>query len=137
MDRNEAPLIVRRRKFITLLGARGHRQAARGGCAAGAQCRWWGSSARTAAAASRQLCGRVPQGLGEAGFVEGQIIAIESLLADVQHDRLPALAADLVRRQVAVIVLNVAVALVAKAATATTADRVPGRLRSGRRRLRR
>jgi len=61
------------------------------------------------------------QGLSDSGFVEGQNIAVEYRYAEGQIDRLPSLVADLVRRQVAIIVTTGSVqgALTAKTATNT------------------
>ena len=58
------------------------------------------------------------EGLGEGSFVEGRTVAIEYRWAEGHYDRLPAMAADLVRRRVAVIATN-GVPFAAKAATAT------------------
>jgi ABC-type uncharacterized transport system substrate-binding protein len=58
-------------------------------------------------------------GLQETGFIEGQNVAIEYRSDEGQTDRLPLLVADLLRRQVALIVGNTASALAAKPATTT------------------
>src|SRR5215831_12596559 len=111
--------MIQRREFITALGG-----AAAWPLAAGAQ--------QAALPAIGYLHSGLPgqdaenvagflKGLGETGFVEGRNVAIEHRWAENQYDRFPALAADLVRRNMAVIFTsppNLAAAA-AKAATTT------------------
>src|SRR5262245_26724672 len=73
----------------------------------------------TLAAGSAHLVGAFRQGLNEAGFVEGQSVAVEYRWADDQDERVPGMAAELVRRQVAVIVANGLAVPAVKSATAT------------------
>ncbi len=71
----------------------------------------------TSAAVSTPMIEGFRQGLAAAGFNEGQNVAIEYRYADNQPERLPGLAAELIRLPAAVIVANNVSALVAKAAT--------------------
>jgi len=73
----------------------------------------------TSLAAATPLVTAFRQGLKEAGFVEGENVAIEYHSAEGQLDRLPALVAELMRRPVAVVVGNTPSALAAMAATTT------------------
>src|SRR5262245_35035545 len=72
----------------------------------------------SAAARANRVLG-LRQGLREAGLVEGRDFGIEPRFADGRLDRLPDMAADLVRRQVAVIVVGGPAMAAAKSATST------------------
>jgi putative ABC transport system substrate-binding protein len=73
----------------------------------------------TSLADAGRLVAGFARGLKEEGFIEGQNVAIEYHSAEGRADQLPVLVADLVRRQVALIVGNTPSTLAAKAATAT------------------
>ena len=70
---------------------------------------------------TRELLAAFHRGLGDTGYIEGRNVAIEYRWAQGQNDRLPTLVAELVRRQVSVIVVLESTngALAAKAATQT------------------
>jgi putative ABC transport system substrate-binding protein len=110
---------MRRREFITLLG----RAAATWPLAAHAQqpgIPVIGFLSSASAASSAYQLNAFQQGLAESGYVEAQNVAIEYRWADGQYDRLPSLAVELVRREVAIIVATGAGGFAAQAAKTAT-----------------
>src|SRR5262249_51482098 len=95
----------KRREFITLLGV----SAVAGPLAARAQQPAMpvvGFMAGSSPSALSQQVAAFREGLKEAGFIEGMNVAVEYRYGEGQLDRLPALASDLVRRQVVVLVVS-------------------------------
>jgi putative ABC transport system substrate-binding protein len=109
---------MRRRKFITLLGGAAAASCASWPITARAQQPampviafvWYGSAAEWA-----PFVATFRQGLKEIGFIEGQNLAIEFHWTQGQNDQQTAVVADLVRRQMAVIVTGTIGGLAAKA----------------------
>src|SRR5262249_41790531 len=120
---------VRRREFITLLGGaaavwplavRAHQSAV--------PVVGFVYTSQTSSEAS-PFVSAFQQGLRETGFIEGQNVAVEYRWPGGQYDRLPGLAAELVNRQVAVIVGDTTPAMAAKTAT-SFANRCAAMLRA-------
>jgi putative ABC transport system substrate-binding protein len=114
---------MKRREFIALLGGGGLLLAVKVKRAWGQQPAMpvVGFLRSTQATGFAYIVDAFGHGLNDVGFVEGKNVAIEYRWADNQQDRLPELAADLVRRQVAAIVgAGTPAAQACKAATTTT-----------------
>src|SRR5262245_50604860 len=113
---------LKRREFITLLGgAAGWPLAARAQQRARSPMPLIGFLSSRAPSTEAHLVAAFQHGLKDLGYIEGQNLAVEYRWAEGRHEQLPTLAADLVRRQVAVLVTagGESPARAAKAATAS------------------
>jgi putative ABC transport system substrate-binding protein len=110
---------MRRREFITLLGgaAAAWPIAARAQQAAVPVVGYLSAGSPEASSARLRV---IRQGLSEFGYVEGRNLAIEYRWVGERYDQLPAMAAELVRQKVAVIIADGGAVVAAKAATTTT-----------------
>src|SRR5262249_29403295 len=109
---------LRRREFITLLGGAATWPVVARVQQAGIPLIGFVNAGTAAGYAPHVMAFR--RGLADLGYVEGRDVAIEYLWAEGQYDRATALAADLVRRQVAVICVTASTALVQAAKAATS-----------------
>src|SRR5262245_8116568 len=111
---------MKRRGFITLLGGAAAWPLAASAQQTTSRTIGWFSLRSADTDTEKSILAAFRQGLSQTGYVEGRNLAIEFRFGDGQYDRLPALAADLVRRQVDVLVTTAGTPIARLAQVATT-----------------